>query len=62
MDKTNLSYSTRIGKTTFVVRIKQSETAKNTLDTLFHNLCTHDVLGGFSTSDKFNLEKIQKTS
>ena len=41
------SYSQRIGKTTFIVNVKQSESAKKPLNTVFQDICKHEVLGCF---------------
>ena len=50
------SYSQRIGKTTFIVNVKQSESAKKPLNTVFQDICKHEVLGDFFTDKSFNLE------
>ena len=50
------SYSQRIGKTTFIVNVKQPESAKNPLHTVFQNICKHEALSGFFTDKSFNLE------
>lgn len=44
MKEHNCSYSTRIGKTTFIVNVKQSETAQKPLNTVFQEICKHEVL------------------
>lgn len=49
------SYSQRIGKITFIVNVKQSESAKKPLNTVFQDICKHEVLGGFFTDKSFNL-------
>ncbi len=54
------SYSQRIGKTTFIVNVKQSESAKKPLNTVFQDICKHEVLGDFFTDKSFNLENPQK--
>ena len=56
------SYSQRIGKTTFIVNVKQSESAKKPLNTVFQDICKHEVLGDFFTDKSFNLENPQKVS
>lgn len=62
MTEKDFSYSTRIGKTKFIVNGKQSESAKKPLDTVFQEICKHEVLSDFST-DKFStLENLQKSS
>ena len=57
-----IAHSQRIGKTTFIVNVKQSESAKKPLDTVFQDICKHEVLGGFFTDKSFNLENPQKVS
>ena len=56
------SYSQCIGKTTFIVNVKQSESAKKPLNTVFQDICKHEVLGDFFTDKSFNLENPQKVS
>ena len=60
MKEQKYSYSQRIGKTTFIVNVKQSESVKKPLDTVFQDICKHEVLGGFFTDKSFNLENPQK--
>ena len=48
MKENILSYTTRIGKTTFIVNVKQSESAKKPLNTVFQEICRHEMLGDFS--------------
>lgn len=62
MTKHDFSYSTRIGKTTFIVNVKQSESAKKPLNTVFQEICRHEVLGDFSTEKSSTLENLQKSS
>lgn len=62
MKEKHFSYSTRIGKTNFIVNVKQSESAKKPLDTVFQEICKHEVLGDFSSVKSSNLEKLQKSS
>ncbi|MBY0758930.1 transposon-encoded TnpW family protein [Sellimonas caecigallum] len=62
MTKNDFSYATRIGNTTFIVNVKQSESAKKPLDTVFQEICRHEVLGDFSTDNSSNLEKLPKSS
>ena len=52
MKENTLSYTTRIGKTTFIVNVKQSESAKKPLNTVFQEICRHERLGVFS-ADKY---------
>ena len=53
---------TIIYQTTFIVNVKQSESAKKPLNTVFQDICKHEVLGGFFTDKSFNLENPQKVS
>lgn len=62
MTKNDFSYATRIGNTTFIVNVKQSENAKKPLDTVFQEICRHEVLGDLSTDKSSNLEKLPKSS
>ncbi len=62
MKENTLSYTTRIGKTTFIVNVKQSESAKKPLNTVFQEICKHEMLGDFFTDKSFNLENPQKVS
>lgn len=62
MTKQDFSYSIRIGKTNFIVNVKQSESAKKPLDAVFQEICRHEVLGDFSADHSLNLEKLQKSS
>ena len=48
---------TIIYQTTFIVNVKQSESAKKPLNTVFQDICKHEVLGGFFMDKSFNLEK-----
>ena len=52
------SYSQRIGKTTFIVNVKRSESAKKPLNTVFQDICKHEVLGGFFTDKSKYLDKL----
>ena len=49
MENQNSSYSVQIGKTTFIVCIKQSQTAKKPLERIIKDVCRHEVLGDFRT-------------
>lgn len=62
MTKNDFSYATRIGNTTFIVNVKQSESAKKPLDTVFQDICRHEVSGDFSADNLLNLENLQKSS
>ena len=59
MKENILSYTTRIGKTTFIVNVKQSESAKKPLNTVFQEICRHEMLGDFS-EDIFEFRKLTK--
>ena len=41
MENQNSSYSVQIGKTTFIVCVKQSETAKKPIEKMFKDMCRH---------------------
>ena len=43
MENRNSSYSVQIGKTTFIVCVKQSETAKKPIEKVFKDICRHEV-------------------
>ncbi len=62
MKDRNSSYPVKIGNTTFIVCVKQSESAKKDLDTVFQDICKHEALGDFFTGKSFNLENPQKVS
>ena len=47
MENQNSSYSVQIGKTTFIVCVKQSETAKKPIEKMFKDMCRHEVTRGF---------------
>lgn len=49
MKDRNSSYPVKIGNTTFIVCVKQSESAKKDLDTVFQDICKHEALGDFFT-------------
>ena len=55
-------YQTTEGKTTFIVNVKQSESAKKPLNTVFQEICRHEMLGDFSADKYLNLENLQKSS
>ena len=62
MKERNCSYSKRIGKTTFIVNVKQSETAQKSLNTVFQEICKHEVLEDCSTDKSSILENHKKSS
>lgn len=62
MENQNSSYSVQIGKTTFIVCVKQSQTAKKPLENVFKDMCRHEVTGDFFSENLLNLEKLPKTS
>ena len=44
MENTNSSYKLRIGNTTYIVCVKQAETAKKPLEKALSDLCRQEVL------------------
>lgn len=62
MTENDFSFSKRIGKTNFIVNVKQSESAKKPLDTVFQEICKHEVLEGFSIDKPSTLENTEKSS
>ena len=62
MENQNSSYSVQIGKTTFIVCVKQSETAKKPIEKMFKDMCRHEVTRDFLADNLMNLEKLPKTS
>ncbi len=62
MENTNNSFELRIGKTTFIVCVKQSESAKKPLETALFDLCKQEVLGTHSPVPQCNLDNLAKTS
>ncbi len=56
------SYSVRIGKTNFIVRVLPSEDAKKPLESALREACTHDILNETRQRNLLNLEKTQKIS
>ncbi len=62
MENTNTSYELRLGKTTYIVCVKQAEKAKKPLEKTLFDLCKREVLDGTSTAQKFNLDNLAKTS
>ena len=52
----------QIGKTTFIVCVKQSETAKKPIEKMFKDMCRHEVRRDFLADNLMNLEKLPKTS
>ena len=52
----------RIGNTTYIVGVKQSDTARKPIEKVFEDMCRHEVAGDFFTNNLLNLEKLPKTS
>ena len=52
----------KTGDTPLSETVKQSESAKKPLNTVFQDICKHEVLGDFFTDKSFNLENPQKVS
>jgi hypothetical protein len=44
MENTTNSFSQKIGNTTFIVSLKQSEVAKKTLDEKIRDLCAKEIM------------------
>lgn len=61
-ENVNSQYTVKIGKTTYLVCIKQAENAKKSLESTFRDICKHEVFGTFSTATSHNLEQISKKS
>ena len=62
MKESDFSYLTRIGNTTFIVNVKQSESAKKPLNTVFKDISRYEALGDFFMTNSFILEKNKKSS
>ena len=58
MEKQNSSYSVQIGKTTFIVCVKQSETAKKPIEKMFKDMCRHEVTRGLPCRQPDEFRKI----
>ncbi len=58
----NSTYTIKIGKTNFIVCVKQAEKATKSLDSVFMDMCRHEVQGDFVKEEEINFEKIRKTS
>ena len=54
MENQNSSYSVQIGKTTFIVCVKQSETAKKLIEKMFKDMCRHEVTRDFLADNLMN--------
>lgn len=57
MENQNSSYSVQIGKTTFIVCVKQSETAKKPIEKMFKDMCRHEVTRDFLADNLMNAAK-----
>ena len=57
-----IDYALTKVKTTFIVNVKQSESANKPLNTVFQEICRHEMLGDFSADKYLNLENLQKSS
>lgn len=62
MKEQKYSYSQRIGKTTFIVNVKQSESAKKPIEKVFRDICRHEVQEDFFSAGLLSLEKLKKSS
>ena len=49
-------------KDPFVVCVKQSETAKKPIETVFKDICRHEVQEDFFSAGLLSLEKLKKSS
>ncbi len=46
MDHTSSHYTLKIGNTTFIVKIKQSDSASKPLDMVLKDICRHEIFDG----------------
>ena len=46
------SFPARIGNTTYIVSVKQSETAKKPIEKVFEDMCGHEVAGDVFTNSR----------
>ena len=56
------SFSVKIGKTRFVVRVLTNENNGKTLETALREACAQDILNEVRHSNLDHLEKMRKTS
>ena len=56
------SFSVKIGKTRFVVRVLTTENDGKTLETALHEACARDILNEVRYSNLDHLEKMRKNS
>ena len=56
------SFSVRIGKTRFIVRVLTAENNGKTLETALREACVQDILNEARHSNLDHLEKMRKTS
>lgn len=56
------SFSVRIGKTRFIVRVLTAENDGKTLETALREACVQDILNEVIHSNLDHLEKMRKTS
>ena len=56
------SFSVRIGKTRFIVRVLTAENNVKTLESALREVCARDILNEAKRSNLVHLEKMQKTS
>ena len=56
------SFSVRIGKTRFIVRVLTAENDGKTLETALREACVQDILNEARHSNLDHLEKMRKTS
>lgn len=56
------TYPVRIGKTTYIVSVRPSETAVKPLEEAFRDLCKKEALEENSSDSLMNLEAMKKSS
>ena len=56
------SFSMKIGKTRFIVRVLTAENNVKTLEVALREACARDILNEAKRSNLVHLEKMQKTS
>ena len=56
------SFSVKIGKTRFIVRVLAAENNGKTLEIALREACARDILNEAKRSNLVHLEKMQKTS
>ncbi len=62
MDDKDNQYTVKIGRKTYIVCVKEAETATEPIDSAFRDMCRHEVTGEFSAGDSWNIENLPKSS